>query len=108
MPLCFGMLLIGGGVSILAVGINWPTAMMALLAAVLYLCLYTPLKQKSKMAVYVGAIPGAIPPLLGQMSVSGKIELSGMALFIILFIWQLPHFLAISSLLFQGLCQCQY
>ncbi|MCY4523450.1 MAG: UbiA family prenyltransferase, partial [Halobacteriovoraceae bacterium] len=52
--------------------------------------------RKSKMAVYVGAVPGAIPPLLGQMAISGRVELPALALAIILFIWQLPHFLAIS------------
>ena len=94
--LYFGGFLIGAGVGFLALWINWQTASMAFAAAFFYLCLYTPLKQKSKTAVYVGAVPGAIPPLLGQMAVGGKIELSAIALFIILFIWQLPHFLAIS------------
>ena len=89
-----GLLLIS--VPMLCLYINWATGLLSLLAAVLYLYAYTPLKLKSETAVYVGAIPGAIPPVLGFTTVTGNVDLMAMALFLILFIWQLPHFLAIS------------
>jgi protoheme IX farnesyltransferase len=94
--LLFGSLSISFAVIMLCLWINTTTGLLALLAAVLYLYAYTPLKLKSETAVYVGAIPGAIPPVLGFTTVTGKVDLMAMSLFLILFIWQLPHFLAIS------------
>ncbi len=76
--------------------VNPLTAFLGFLAAVLYVFAYTPLKQKSVLALYVGAIPGALPPLMGWTIVMGKMTTMGWALFWILFVWQLPHFLAIS------------
>lgn len=76
--------------------INPVTSYLAAIAAVLYLYAYTPLKQKSPTAVYVGAIPGAIPPVLGWTLVMGEMDVMAWVLFAILFVWQLPHFLAIS------------
>ncbi len=75
---------------------NLTTAILGFIAAVLYLFAYTPLKQKSVIALYVGAIPGAIPPVMGWTMVMGKMDSMAWALFWILFVWQLPHFLAIS------------
>lgn len=75
---------------------NLSTAVLGLIAAVLYLFAYTPLKQKSVIALYIGAIPGAIPPVMGWTMVMGKMDAMAWALFWILFVWQLPHFLAIS------------
>ena len=94
--LYFGVFLIVSGVILLTTELNAMTAFLALFACLIYLGLYTPLKQKSRMAVFVGAVPGAIPSLLGQTMVSGTIEWLSLALFFILFMWQLPHFLAIS------------
>lgn len=54
------------------------------------------MKQKSELAVYVGAIPGALPPVMGWTAVTGQIDIMAVTLFLILFVWQLPHFLAIS------------
>lgn len=72
------------------------TATLAAIALVLYVCVYTPMKQRSTLALFVGAVPGAIPPLMGWTSVTGRLDLGGLALFGLLFLWQLPHFLAIS------------
>lgn len=76
--------------------VNELTAILGFLAAALYVFAYTPLKQKSVLALYVGAIPGALPPLMGWTIVMGKMTHMGWVLFWILFVWQLPHFLAIS------------
>jgi protoheme IX farnesyltransferase len=75
---------------------NALTASLAALALTLYACVYTPLKRSSSLALFVGAVPGAIPPLMGWTAVTGSLDLGGLALFAILFVWQLPHFLAIS------------
>ncbi|MCB0326739.1 MAG: heme o synthase [Bdellovibrionales bacterium] len=61
-----------------------------------YVLLYTPMKTRSTLNTIVGAVPGALPPLIGWVAVSGRINLGGMILFMILFLWQLPHFLAIA------------
>lgn len=94
--LIFGLVLILFSVPALALFINLTTGILALIAAVLYLYAYTPMKQKSELAVYVGAIPGAIPPVMGWTAVTGHIDIMAMTLFLILFVWQLPHFLSIS------------
>lgn len=83
-------------VPLLAITINMITAVLALLSALLYIYAYTPMKQKSETAVYVGAIPGAIPPVLGWTAVTGTLDPMAIILFAILFVWQLPHFMAIS------------
>jgi protoheme IX farnesyltransferase len=62
----------------------------------LYVGVYTPLKRRSVAAVYVGAIPGATPIVMGWTSVTGSLDPGAIALFAILFFWQLPHFMAIS------------
>ncbi|MBY0515943.1 MAG: heme o synthase [Bacteriovoracaceae bacterium] len=72
------------------------TALLGFIATLTYLFLYTPMKQKTAMALFAGAIPGAIPPLMGWTTVTGSIGALGVALFAILFVWQLPHFLSIS------------
>src|SRR6266545_4948187 len=75
---------------------NGLTATLAALALFLYAVVYTPLKQRSTLALFVGAVPGAIPPLMGWTAATGRLDAGGLALFGILFCWQLPHFLAIS------------
>lgn len=72
------------------------TGLLALVALVSYAGVYTPLKRRSTLALFVGAVPGAIPPLMGWTAATGRIDAGGLALFAILFFWQLPHFLAIS------------
>jgi protoheme IX farnesyltransferase len=75
---------------------NALTAALGALALFLYVVVYTPLKQRSALALFVGAIPGAMPPLMGWTAATGRLDAGGLALFAILFCWQLPHFLAIS------------
>jgi len=72
------------------------TAALALLALVSYVAVYTPLKKRSSLALFVGAVPGAIPPLMGWTAVTGHADLGGIAVFLLLLAWQLPHFIAIS------------
>jgi protoheme IX farnesyltransferase len=72
---------------------------LALVAIVTYVLVYTPMKQRSTLALFVGAVPGAIPPLMGWTAVTGRIDPGGLALFSLLFFWQLPHFLAVSMYL---------
>jgi protoheme IX farnesyltransferase len=94
--LWFGLALSAISVPILAIGANPLTALLAVSANVLYVLAYTPLKQHSQYALHVGAIPGAIPPLLGWTAGTGRIDAAGVVLFAILFLWQIPHFVAIA------------
>lgn len=80
---------------------NLLTLSLGLLALISYLFVYTPLKHKSPFAVYVGALPGALPPLMGWTAVTNQIEGLGLFLFIFLFVWQIPHFFAISAYRFE-------
>jgi protoheme IX farnesyltransferase len=77
---------------------NLITGGLTLLTAFLYVALYTPLKRVTTMATFIGAFPGAMPPLLGWTAARGVIEWQGVALFAILFIWQFPHFMSIAWL----------
>lgn len=94
--LWFGVALSAISVPILAIGVNPTTALLAVLANLVYVLGYTPLKRRTHWALQVGAVPGAIPPLLGWTAATGRIELGGMALFAILFAWQIAHFHAIA------------
>ncbi len=94
--LWFGVALSTLAVPILAIGVNPLTALLAVLANVSYVLAYTPMKQKSHHALLVGSVPGAIPPLLGWTAATGRIEAAGLVLFAVLFLWQVPHFLAIA------------
>ena len=80
----------------LALAANPLTAFLAALALVSYAFVYTPLKRHSTAALFVGAVPGAIPPLMGWTAATGGVDARGLALFALLAVWQLPHFLAIS------------
>ncbi len=72
------------------------TALLSVVAFVTYVAIYTPMKKRSTLALFIGAVPGAIPPLTGWSAVTGRADPGGLALFALLFFWQLPHFLAIS------------
>ncbi len=76
--------------------VNPVTAGLGLLALILYVGIYTPMKQRSHWAVWVGGIPGAMPALMGWTAATGRIELAGLAVFGVLFFWQVPHFHAIA------------
>jgi protoheme IX farnesyltransferase len=78
---------------------NGLTATLAALALFTYVVIYTPMKRKSSLALFVGAVPGAIPPLMGWTAATGRLDAGGLALFALLYCWQLPHFLAISMYL---------
>ncbi len=72
------------------------TTVFAILASLIYLYAYTPLKRKTRYFVYIGAIPGALPPLMGYTAMTNHLNINALHLFLFLFIWQIPHFLAIS------------
>jgi protoheme IX farnesyltransferase len=76
--------------------VNTLTAALGLLALVSYVLVYTPMKAVSPYALHVGAVPGAIPPLMGYATVAGKLDGVALAIFAVLFLWQIPHFVAIS------------
>jgi protoheme IX farnesyltransferase len=90
---------IGLGVAamlLLAIGVNVITAVLGCFALLAYVFVYTPLKRKTPLALIIGAVPGAIPPLMGWTAATGEISAPGLVLFAILLLWQLPHFLAIA------------
>lgn len=80
----------------LALTTNVLTGALALATAVTYLALYTPLKKVSPISTFVGAFPGAMPPLLGWTAIRGQIEPQAIVLFLVVFFWQFPHFQAIA------------
>jgi protoheme IX farnesyltransferase len=94
----FGVALVALGVVLLAAVVNGLTAALALLSAASYLFLYTPMKRWTPLCTLIGAIPGALPPLIGWVGARGQLGLESWVLFTILFVWQLPHFLAIAWL----------
>jgi len=96
--LIFGLLCCGSGVALLALLVNPLTAGLSLLTIVVYAAIYTPMKRWSELNTLFGAIPGAIPPLLGWTAATGRLEFGGWILFLILWFWQMPHFLAIAWL----------
>jgi protoheme IX farnesyltransferase len=81
---------------VLGLGTNLLTAGLALFALVSYTLIYTPLKRVTPLALVIGAVPGAVPPLLGWTAATGSLDLPGIVLFGILLVWQMPHFLAIA------------
>ena len=95
--LWFGMALSATAVPMLTFGVNAMTGLLAALALVSYVLAYTPLKRKTTLSLLIGAVPGAMPPLLGWTTVTGRIEWPGVLLFAVMFIWQIPHFLAIAT-----------
>lgn len=92
----FGLILIVVCLTTLFFVVNPLTGILGLIATLVYIFLYTPLKKKTTWALFAGAVPGAIPPLMGWTSVTGSLGTLGLVLFAILFVWQLPHFLSIS------------
>lgn len=84
-------------VPLLAWQVNLTTGLIAGLALLTYAFVYTPLKRRTTLALPIGAVPGAVPPLLGWTAVTGRVDTAGLVLFAILFLWQLPHSLAIAT-----------
>jgi heme o synthase len=96
--LALGLVCFAAGALVLAAFTNPVTVMLTLLTGFTYVAVYTPLKRYTTLATFIGAFPGAMPPLLGWTAVRGIIEWPAVALFAILFVWQFPHFMAIAWL----------
>ena len=94
----FGMALSAAGVGLLALRANLLAAGLALATLVVYLAVYTPMKRRTPLSTLVGAVPGALPPLIGWTASRGTAAGGGLILFAIVFIWQIPHFMAIAWL----------
>jgi heme o synthase len=94
--LAFGTLLACAAVPLVFLGGNLLTGILGLAALGSYVAVYTPLKRHSAIALFIGAVPGALPPLMGWTAATGRLDAPGLALFAILFLWQIPHFLAIA------------
>jgi len=92
----FGLTLSIAGIALLAFGANTLAALLALATLVVYLMIYTPMKRRSSAATLVGAVPGALPPLIGWAAAHGTVTIGGWTLFAIVFLWQIPHFMAIA------------
>ncbi|HXI14147.1 MAG TPA: heme o synthase [Thermoanaerobaculia bacterium] len=84
------------GTIYLGLTVNWLTAGLGAFTLASYIFIYTPLKRLSTLCTIVGAVPGAIPPLMGWTAATGSLGAGGWIIFAILFLWQLPHFMAIS------------
>jgi protoheme IX farnesyltransferase len=92
----FSIICLIAGVGILMIYTNPLTAVLSIVSMILYSFVYTPLKRVGPIAVFVGAIPGALPPLLGWVAATGEITYEALIIFGIQFIWQFPHFWAIA------------
>jgi protoheme IX farnesyltransferase len=92
----FGLALTIAGLVDLALATNVTAALVALVTSITYVLVYTPLKVRTSLATLVGAVPGALPPVIGWAAASGTISPAALVLFGIVFFWQMPHFLAIA------------
>jgi len=96
--LLFGLGMSVAGLAELVIGVNLLSAAVAAITLVSYVLLYTPLKRHTSLATLVGAVPGALPPVIGWAAATNSITLPALVLFGIMFFWQMPHFLAIAWL----------
>ena len=87
------------GIVLLSLTVPFVAVFLSGLSLAIYVFVYTPMKQTSNIAVMIGAIPGALPPLIGYTAVVGRIDEPGMMLFLVQFFWQFPHFWAIAWML---------
>ncbi len=94
--LVFATALAVAGLTLLLAVVNLISAMVALVTLLTYALVYTPLKRRSSFATVIGAIPGALPPVIGWAAARGALSQGAWVLFAIVFLWQLPHFLAIA------------
>lgn len=104
----FGASLIGGGLVLLVAFVNTLTAALAALTVVLYLLVYTPLKQVTTYNTLVGTVPGALPALGGWTAATGSFGWGGWAIFAILVLWQIPHFLSLAWMYRQDYARANY
>ena len=96
--LAWGVILSVAGVAILTIGVNVLTALLGAFTLLSYVFIYTPLKRVTSLNTVIGAVPGAIPPMMGFTATLDAISPGAIAVFAILFFWQMPHFLAIAIL----------
>lgn len=94
--LVFGLTLVGVAVPVLTFLVDPLTGLLGVIAFISYVLLYTPMKQRSTIATLVGSVPGAMPALMGWTAATGSIDVGGLAVFGVLFLWQIPHFHAIA------------
>src|SRR5215468_1476112 len=94
--LWFGLALSAVGSLYLALAVNVLASLLAIFTLLSYLFCYTPLKRKTPLCTLVGAVPGAMPPLIGWAAASGKLTFEAWTLFAVIFLWQFPHFMAIA------------
>jgi protoheme IX farnesyltransferase len=96
--LFFGLLCCFFGTAILFFFVNMIAALLAVSTVIVYVLAYTPLKRRTTLNTLLGAVPGALPPLIGWAAATNEIGVGGVVLFLILWFWQMPHFLAIAWL----------
>ena len=94
----FSLTLSALGLGIVAATSNLLAVLLTLLTLISYNVVYTPMKRRSQLATLVGAVPGALPPMIGWVAARGALTLEAWALFAIVFVWQIPHFMAIAWL----------
>ena len=92
----FGALLSVAGGLYLAFSVNWLCSALAISTLLSYLLIYTPLKRRTPFCTLLGAVPGAMPALIGWAAASGTLNVAALSLFAVVFLWQFPHFLAIA------------
>ena len=103
-----GLVLSVSGVLCLALFANPLAAGLAATTIIFYILIYTPLKRVTTLNTIIGAVPGALPPLIGWTAARGSINAEGLTLFAILFLWQMPHFLAIAWLYREDYAQAGF
>ncbi len=86
------------GIIVLLIGVNGLTALLAFITLVSYLLIYTPAKPYSSIAVLLGAVPGAIPPMMGWTAATNTLSIEAWVLGCVLFLWQIPHFMSLASI----------
>jgi protoheme IX farnesyltransferase len=96
--LVFSIALSAIGIALIAATSNLLAAFLAMLTVISYNVVYTPMKRRSQLATLVGAVPGALPPMIGWVAARGALTWEAWALFAIVFVWQIPHFMAIAWL----------
>src|SRR5206468_8699996 len=96
------------GVFYFVLTVNWLSAMLAMFTLLSYLLIYTPLKRKTPLCTAMGAIPGAMPTLIGWAGASAAIGVKAWFLFAVLFLWQFPHFLAIALMYREDYARAGY
>jgi protoheme IX farnesyltransferase len=95
---CFGIAVTILGLGYLAIAVNFLSACVTAFITISYLLFYTPLKQRSSLCMLVGAVPGALPPVIGWVATRDSLDVGAGVLFAIMFLWQVPHTLAIARL----------